>query len=235
MTSTRLPGKVLRTLAGRPMLAHQLGRLKACREVDEIVVATTSNASDDPVSELALKEGVGCFRGDEHDVLKRYVGAACGSGADVVVRITADCPLIDPGLTDEVIRALIQRPGGADYSSNVIQRTYPRGLDVEAFHLDTLLRIHRLASSKDAREHVTVYIRSEHPELFLTASVTDPENNSDLRWTVDTELDFQVVGRMYEELNLATRVLSYREMLAWARSRPELFRMNAHLNAGNRL
>jgi spore coat polysaccharide biosynthesis protein SpsF len=235
MTSTRLPGKVLRSLAGKPMLAQQLGRLKACREVDEIIVATTTNASDDPVSELAQKEGVGCFRGDEHDVLKRYVGAACESGADVVVRITADCPLIDAGVTDDVIRALTQRPGGADYAGNVLQRTYPRGLDTEAFYLDTLLRVHRLASSKDAREHVTVYIRSEHPELFLAVSVTDSENNSDLRWTVDTELDFQVVGRMYEDLNLATQVLSYREMLAYARSHPELFQKNKHLDAGYRL
>jgi spore coat polysaccharide biosynthesis protein SpsF len=234
MTSSRLPGKVLRTLAGKPMLAQQLSRLRGCREVDEIVVATTTNATDDPVAALAGQEGVGCFRGDEHDVLKRYVGAARGCGADLVVRITADCPLIDPTLTDEVIRALKDRPGGGDYASNVLQRTYPRGLDVEAFYLDTLLRVDRLASSKDAREHVTLYIRNEHPEQFLIASVTDREDNADLRWTVDTELDFQVIEKMYADLNLAARVVPYREMLAYARSRPDLFQKNAHLNAGHR-
>lgn len=232
MTSTRLPGKILRPLAGRPMLAQQLRRLRECRDVDEIVVATTVNGTDDPVAELAAKEGVGLFRGDEHDVLKRYAEAAERCEADVVVRVTADCPLIDPALTDQVIRALVKHPTGCDYASNVLKRSYPRGLDVEAFHADVLRRIHRLATSASAREHVTLFARQERPELFVLCPVVDTEDHSDLRWTVDTEVDFEVIRRTYEDLDLSSRVLPYRAILDYARAHPDLFRKNAHLNAG---
>jgi len=222
MTSTRLPGKVLMDVAGQPMLARQLRRLKQCTLADDIVVATTTNAIDDPVVELAHREQLGCFRGSEQDVLARYLGTAREAKADVVIRVTADCPLIDPQITDCVIRELTDHAMECDYASNILRRTYPRGLDVEAFFWDTLLRIDRLAQSDAAREHVTIVPRSEHPELFLCRSVEDNQNNSDLRWTVDTVADLEFVRHLYQALDLDKRSAFYREILSFVRSHPDL-------------
>jgi spore coat polysaccharide biosynthesis protein SpsF len=226
MTSTRLPGKVLADLAGRPMLAQQLRRLKHCARADEIVVATTTNSSDDRVVELARHEGVGWFRGSEQDVLARYVGAAQYSRADVIARVTADCPLIDPQITDLVIDELISHAAQCDYAANVLERTYPRGLDVEAFYWDTLLRMDRLAQSLLAREHVTVVVRSERSGLFLRRSVTGQQDNSDLRWTVDSGIDLELIRILYKALDMTNRVVPYAEVLAYVRSHPELARLN---------
>ena len=224
MTSTRLPGKVLMDVAGQPMLTQQLRRLKQCTLADDIVVATTTNAIDDPVVELAHREQLGCFRGSEKDVLARYVGAAREARADIVVRVTADCPLIDPQVTDRVIAELTDHAMECDYASNVLRRTYPRGLDVEAFFWDTLLRIDRMARSDAAREHVTILPRSEHPELFLCRSVEDNQNNADLRWTVDTAADLEFVRQLYAALNLSTRMAFYPEILGHVRNHVELVR-----------
>ena len=224
MTAIRLPGKVLMDVAGQPMLAQQLRRLKLCTLVDDIVVATTTNVADNPVAVLAHREQVGCFRGSEQDVLARYLGAAREARADIVIRVTADCPLIDPQVTDCVIRELTDHAMECDYASNVLRRTYPRGLDVEAFFWDTLLRIDRLARSAAAREHVTILPRSEHPELFLCRSVEDNQNNADLRWTVDTAADLEYVRQLYVALNLSTRTASYPEILSYVRNHIELLR-----------
>lgn len=226
MTSTRLPGKVLINLAGQPMLAQELRRLKKCTLVDDIIVATTTNLTDNPVEELAYREKVGCFRGNENDVLSRYVGAARQSKADVIIRVTADCPLIDPQITDRVISELVANATNCDYVSNVSNRTYPRGLDVEAFFYDTLTRIDRLAKSNQAREHVTVFVRSERPDLFLCRSVEDNENNSDLRWTVDTQEDLDFVKMLYEALDLGAWHKSYHEILNYVRNNPEIIRID---------
>src|SRR6185312_10374840 len=153
MTSSRLPGKVLMLLGDQPMLAFQLSRLKACQSVDAIVIATTTNETDDPLVDLARSEGVGWFRGSEHDVLSRCLGAAKEHRAEVVVRVTADCPFIDPTVSDTVIRDLLEHRHDCDYVGNVITRSYPRGLDTEAMFFDTLLRMDRLGLSKEAREH----------------------------------------------------------------------------------
>lgn len=227
MTSTRLPGKVLMDVVGRPMLAQQLRRLARCRQADEIVVATTTNATDDPVVAVAGAEGARWFRGSETDVLARYVGAAREAKADVVVRITADCPLIDPEVSDCVIEALVAQRERCDYASNVVRRTYPQGLDTEVMHADTLERLDRLAQSSPAREHVTYFILNEHPELFSIRSVTDTENNSDLRWTVDVPQDLEMVRRLYEELDLGERPVGYRELLAYVRANPAVVAVNA--------
>jgi spore coat polysaccharide biosynthesis protein SpsF len=219
MTSTRLPGKVLMDLAGRPMLAQLLARVKRCRLVDEVVVATTVNAADDPVVATARDEGIRWFRGSESDVLGRYLGAAREARADIVVRITADCPLVDPEVSDRVIEALTARADAFDYASNVLRRTYPKGLDTEAFWRDALERAARQARSDYAREHVTPYFYRERPDLFLLCSVTDDTDASDLSWTVDRREDLELVRRMYEDLRLGERSVPYREMLRYARAR----------------
>jgi spore coat polysaccharide biosynthesis protein SpsF len=226
MSSTRLPGKVLRDLDGRPMLIQQLERLRACRLLDDIVVATTTDPSDDPIAAAAAAVGTQVYRGSRDDVLGRLVRAAKESRADVVVRVTADCPLIDPGVTDRVVDELVSHSDSCDYASNVERRTYPRGLDVEALFLDTLLRVDRLAASPSDREHVTAVVRAPDGPAFLTRSVEDSTDNSDLRWTVDEERDFGLVLRLYEELNLSHVVRPYQELLDYVRSHPELANLN---------
>ncbi|HEX6371499.1 MAG TPA: glycosyltransferase family protein [Longimicrobium sp.] len=218
-TSTRLPGKVLMDLGGRPMLARQLERLARCRHVDEIVVATTTNATDDPVVAVAEEAGVRWFRGSEADVLGRYAGAAREAGADVVIRSTADCPLIDPEIVDRVIETLMDGRAELDYASNVVRRTYPRGLDVEALFRDTLERVDRMATSKPAREHVTWFIHSERPELFGIGSVTDAEDHSDLSWTVDTAEDMERVRGVFSLLGLDSAYVPYPEAVRAVRAR----------------
>jgi spore coat polysaccharide biosynthesis protein SpsF len=226
MTSTRLPGKVLEDLAGRPMLARQLDRLRACRNADDIVVATTANATDDPLVALADAAGARWFRGSEDDVLARYAGAAREAGADLVVRVTSDCPLIDPGEVDVVIAAL---EPGADYAANIIERRLPQGLDTEALWRDVLERMDRSATSVPAREHVTWFCREERPELFVNRSVVRPYDAADLRWTVDTPDDLALVRRLYADLGLAEQPRPFAEILAHVRAHPELGAINAHV------
>lgn len=204
------------------MLAQELHRLKRCRSVEEIVVATTEAPADDCIVDLARQEGVRWFRGSERDVLSRYMGAAAASRAEMIVRVTADCPLIDPEQTDRVIEELQNRAASCDYASNVVRRTFPQGLDTEAFFRDVLERMNRLATSSEAREHVTYFLRVERPDLFGVHSVTDREDNSGLRWTVDTAQDFEVIRQIYEKLSLGEIHVTYRDLLARVRADPQL-------------
>jgi spore coat polysaccharide biosynthesis protein SpsF len=218
MTSTRLPGKVLMDVAGAPMLAQQLRRLRRCRALDDIVVATTTNATDDPLVRLADAEGVRWYRGSEHDVLGRYAAAAREAGAELVVRSTADCPLIDPGIVDLVVTTLAEHADDTDYASNVVRRTHPQGLDVEALFGDVLARLDRMARSAPAREHVTYFVLRERPELFAVRAVAESDDSSTYRWTVDTPEDLAFVRRIYESLDVAGRAPAWRDMVDWCRA-----------------
>lgn len=225
MTSTRLPGKVMMDLDGRPLLARQLGRLKLCRTADEIVVACTSNASDDAIVELCRAEGVAVFRGSENDVLSRYLGAARAAKAGVVVRVTSDCPLICPEVCDKVVGALAD----ADYASNTLTRTYPRGLDCEAFTMAALERTAAEAKSPAAREHVTWYMHTEALSSFRVRSVEESDDNSALRWTVDVPEDLEAVRRLWTGLSLSVKALGYRDILAYALAHPEIAALNSSI------
>jgi spore coat polysaccharide biosynthesis protein SpsF len=227
MTSTRLPGKVLADLGGRPLFEQQLERLKRCRHADELVVATTTNDDDDALVALAERAGVRWFRGSEHDVLARYAGAAREADADLVVRVTSDCPLIDPVETDAVIAALEARRDAADYASNFLERHLPRGLETEALWRDVLDRTERLGTSRPAREHVTYFIHAERPDLFALHPVIRPGGGADLRWTVDTPEDLDAVRRIYAALGPEPRPLP--ELVAWVREHPEVTAINAHV------
>jgi len=229
MTSSRLPGKVLMDLAGRPLLERMLERLKRATTLDEIVVATTVNASDDPVVELARANGVGHFRGSEDDVLSRYLGAARAAGAELVVRVTSDCPLIDPDVLDRVVQRAMDDAAPCDYASNTLLRTYPRGLDVEALHVDVLERIGRMARSQPAREHVTYFLHAERRDLFVIADVVQEQDDSELRWTVDTPEDLELVRRIYATAGLPERWHGYPELVRQVRAVPELVTFNAHI------
>jgi len=197
MGSTRLPGKVLANIAGMTMLERVIQRTQQASLVDDVVVATTINRIDDPIMRTCIKLGVSCSRGMEDDVLNRYMGAAMLFDANVIVRITADCPFIDPDIIDKVI--LGRQSSKADYASNTITRTYPRGLDVEVFTYDALRIAFVKAMKTYERSHVTPYFY-EHPELFNIHSSKYPIGNcSDHRWTVDTEEDLVFAREVYKQ------------------------------------
>ena len=229
MTSTRLPGKILMNVGGRSMLSQQVRRLKHCLSADEIVIATTTNHGDDPVVSLARAENVRWYRGSEEDVLGRYAGAAREAQADVILRVTSDCPLIDPAETDRVVNELTSHASECDYASNVIHRTFPRGLDSEAFFDDVLERCDRLGTSASAREHVTHFILAERRALFVLRSVSDGEDNSALRWTVDTPEDLALVRKLYEDLGIGDRLVPWREVLTYVRKNHELMKLNSQI------
>jgi spore coat polysaccharide biosynthesis protein SpsF len=229
MTSTRLPGKVLMDVAGRPMLERQLQRLMRCSRVDDVVLAVTTRPDDEPLLALARRLGVRWFRGSEHDVLSRYQGAAREADADLVIRATGDCPLIDPDETDTVVAELEKRKSTCDYASNGLERSLPRGLEAEALWRDVLERTERLATSAAAREHVTWFCYGERPDLFELHSVRRPYQAADLRWTVDTREDLAVVRRLYAALELADRPHTLADIIAYARQNPDLGELNAHI------
>jgi len=195
--STRFPGKVLAPLLGRPMLAHVVERVALATLVDRVVVATTDRAVDDPVASLALASGAQVTRGPENDVLARYLLAAREHGADVIVRITADCPLVDPAIVDLVIGA---RAGAdADYASNVAPPPFPDGYDVEALTAACLDRVDREAMLPYEREHVTVRVR-EHLDEYRTAQVRNERDLSWMRLTVDLPEDLERIARLLTQL-----------------------------------
>ncbi|MBL8609095.1 MAG: NTP transferase domain-containing protein [Myxococcales bacterium] len=227
--SSRLPRKVLADVAGAPMLRRVIDRARRARRIDDVVVATTTEGADDAVAELARAAGVGCFRGSETDVLGRYAAAAREARADLVVRLTADCPLVDPAVIDRVVSAL-ERDPSSDYASTELPTpTFPRGLDVEALFADVLFRVERMATSRPAREHVTWFIYGEAPALFRARGVSDSEDNSDLRWTVDTEADLALVRALYAALDLDARPVPHGAIVAHVRSHASLAAINAHV------
>ena len=200
MGSSRLPGKVLLDLAGRPVLWHAVSRVQKARLVDQVLVATTDQPSDEPIRRFCTEQAVQCFGGSEQDVLDRFVQAARFAGAtesDAIVRITADCPLIDPDVIDMVVAAY--RQTGADYVSNVQPPTFPDGLDVEVFCFSALLTAWREAKLVSEREHVTPYLRN-HPEKFSTHNVTHDTDLSALRWTLDEPADYALLQRLVAEM-----------------------------------
>ena len=229
MTSSRLPGKVLMPVLGRPLLAIQLERLKACKLVQGIVVATTQNSCDDALVNLARSSGVFYFRGDENDVLSRYYGAAKLFGAEVVVRVTADCPLIDPRVVDRVIRYYLDHADRYDYVSNVIQRTYPRGMDTEVFPFSVLEKLSGMELEPRYREHVTAYLY-QHPAEFRLGGVEYERSESGHRWTVDTPQDFELIRRMLEALYEDNPLFSLEDALTLLQKHPAWSQLNAEIN-----
>lgn len=193
MGSTRLPGKVLKDIGGRTMLERVADRTQRAKLLDGIVVATTTEAADDVIEGLCRKQNLPCFRGSQHDCLDRYFQAATKYNAGTVVRITADCPLIDPEVVDRVVQEFIDRQPQIDYASNVFPlRTFPRGLDTEVVRFDVLERAWREEKHPVWREHVTAYIYRS-PNIFRIHGVTNDIDYSHMRWTVDTAEDLTFV------------------------------------------
>ena len=196
--STRLPGKVLLELCGEPILVRHYGRTSRARTVDDVVIATTTEPADDGIGELCAARGYACFRGSETDVLDRHYRTACQFGAEAVVRVTSDCPLIDPEIVDQAVKAFLDGQPHLEYVSNAIPKdTFPRGLDVEVIRFDALARAWREDRNPAWREHVTPYIY-RHAELFNLGGIQCETDYSSLRWTVDTPEDFAFVTKIYE-------------------------------------
>lgn len=219
--STRLPNKVLRPILGEPMLARMLERVKRATSLDAIIVATTDKPEDDAVAELAHKCGVQVFRGSEQDVLDRFYKAAQEAGADTVVRLTGDCPLMDPAVIDEVVGHFKALPG-LDYTYKPID--YPEGLDAEVFPFSALEQAWREAVLPSEREHVTPYIKS-HPELF-TIDTSWMRGEGNMHWSVDTEQDFNFVTKIYEQLYPLNPSFNKDDVLELLARHPEYLQIN---------
>jgi len=225
MGSSRLPGKVLMDLGGEMVLGRVVRRLQRSRHISKIVVATTTVPADEVIVAECDRLEVLCFRGSEHDVLDRYYQAARANAADAVVRITSDCPLIDPELVDETVEVF--RDKHADYASNVFPRTYPRGLDTEVFSFDALDRAWREAREAHQREHVTPYLY-EHPQIFKLASLSGAADYSRYRWTLDTLEDLELLRTIYSRFH-GRDDFSWKEVLRLMEREPELAELNSQV------
>jgi spore coat polysaccharide biosynthesis protein SpsF len=222
MGSTRLPGKVLRELSGETVLTRVIGRVRRMRRIDDLVIATTTQSADDPIVVTARQNAVQVFRGSEEDVLDRYYQAACASKAEVVVRITSDCPLIDPEVSDDVIQQFFNKQ--SDYASNILERTYPRGLDTEVMTLDALRRAWEEASEPYQRAHVTPYLY-QNPQLFKLLSITGTADHSQHRWTLDTGEDLEFLQAVYARL-IGKSDFGWRDVLHLIEREPALAETN---------
>jgi spore coat polysaccharide biosynthesis protein SpsF len=228
MRSSRLPGKVLKPILGKPMLELMVERLRLARTIDEVVLATTDQAADEPLAALGRRLGLPVFRGSEEDVLLRVLEAARANRADVIVEVTGDCPLIDPGLVDKVVGDF--RMGGADFVSNVFGYTTPRGTDVRVFRTGDLAEINRLSPDPADHEHVSLHFW-EHPEKYRLRNVASefPAAAADLRLTVDTAEDYELIRQIYEGLYPANPAFTLADILAFLRDRPELSALNQNV------
>jgi spore coat polysaccharide biosynthesis protein SpsF (cytidylyltransferase family) len=232
--STRLPGKILAEIAGRPMLAHVLQRTAAIPGVDGVVLATTVEPRDEPLVDWAVSMGVPCVTGSEEDVLDRFHAVLTRHPADAVVRVTPDCPLLDPEVAGLVVAEWRHRAGDVDYVSNTHPPTFPDGLDVEVMSRDALDTAWREAGLPSEREHVTAFIWNR-PAHFRLVNVVHSEDLSAYRWTVDTAADLDFVRAVYARLDEAgTGRFGMRDVLALLRDHPELGTVNAgqHRNEG---
>lgn len=199
MGSTRLPGKILKEVNGKTLLEYQIERVQRSININEIIVATTTNETDDSIVRLCRKLGIACYRGSEQDVLGRYFEAATDYGANVIVRLTSDCPLIDPIIIDDVIHCYQSNQDLLDYCSNTIKRTFPRGLDVEVFSYEALENAHENAILDCDREHVTAYIYT-NPAQFHLDGFEYKQDLSHYRWTVDTIEDLELIHKIIDAL-----------------------------------
>ena len=225
--STRLPSKVLLDLADEPMLARVVDRTRRAQTLDEVVVATTVQPADEAIVRSCAERGWPCFRGSEEDVLDRYYHAAVTHQADVVVRITSDCPLIEPEIVDRVVQEFLELQPEVDYACNVLpRRTFPQGLDTEVMRFGVLEQAWREDLNPAWREHVTSYIQ-RNPDLFRIHGVINEVDYSHMRWTVDTPEDLAFVRYIYDHFGHDR--FSWREVLTVLEEHPEWSEINRHV------
>lgn len=228
--STRLPGKILKLICGKQMLLHVVERISYSKNVDNIIVATTILPEDNHVESLCKENNISFYRGSSEDVLARYYEAAKKFKTDIIIRITSDCPLIDPIILDKMIDEYIKanKTHKLDYLSNTIERTFPRGLDIEIFSFSVLEKSYHEATKQTEREHVTPYIY-QHPELFVLKNFTNEKDMSFHRWTVDTKEDFQLIEMIYKELYIPNKIFLLNDVLQLFELKPELIKINQNI------
>ncbi|WP_117017289.1 cytidylyltransferase domain-containing protein [Aeribacillus pallidus] len=228
MGSTRLPGKILKKVLDKTLLEYQIERVKRAKSIDEIIIATTTKESDDQIVQLCQQLSILYYRGSEEDVLSRYFEAATQYNADVIVRLTSDCPIIDPNVIDKVVTHYLENKDRYDYVSNTLTRTYPRGLDTEVMSYEVLKRAHEEAKELMYREHVTAYIY-HHPDQFRLCNVSNEKDESKHRCTVDTEEDFHLIKNILEMLYPTKPLFTFEDVIQILRSKPEWVQINAHI------
>ena len=228
MGSTRLPGKILKTVNGKTLLEYQLERVRQAKTIDKIIVATTVKETDQPIIDLCEKLGIDYYRGSEHDVLSRYYETAKTYHSDVIIRLTSDCPIIDPSVIDKTVQHFLNNQESVDYVSNTLERTYPRGLDTEVFSFAALKKAYNEAVLPRDREHVTAYFYT-NPNLFKLQNVKNKYSNHNYRWTVDTEEDFELVRLILMELYNPDKIFYLEDVIELLKQHPEWNEINAHI------
>lgn len=226
--STRLPGKVLKEMCGKTVLEHDVIRLKLIKNIDEIVIATTELDRDNKIVEECKKMNVKYFRGSEQNVLARYYYAAKENNADIVVRVTSDCPLIDPEVSSKIIEFYLENMDKYDYVSNTIDRTYPRGLDIEVFSFKALEKAFKEAIIERDKEHVTPYIW-DNPDKFKLCQYRNDIDYSYLRWTLDTEEDYLLISTVYKELYGTKDILGFNNIIELFKKKPNIRQINENI------
>jgi spore coat polysaccharide biosynthesis protein SpsF len=231
-SSTRLPGKVLKELpygSGITVLGQVIRRLKRCKKLNDIIVAVTTEKQDDQLIHVAQQEGAGYFRGSVQDVLSRYYGASSQNKLEVVVRITSDCPCIDPEVVDMVIDRHISEK--ADYTLNTLKKTFPHGLDTEVLNFDTLEKVHLEAKEDFEREHVCPYIYKSNPQMFRISSVEAPERlrAPDIRITLDTEQDYALLCAVFDYLYSENEFFNTEDVIKLFCNKPWLKTINKNV------
>lgn len=232
MGSTRLPGKVLRDLQGKPMIQQVIDRVSDAKTINKIVIGITALPEDDAIIKVVEGyKGTSVFRENPdkpRDLLDLYYQAGKNAGADIVIRVTSDCPLIDPEIIDQTIQPLLDDPT-LEYCSNVLGKlTYPRGLDVQAIRMATLEKLWNIATEAEDREHVTLYLR-KHPEGFKTKAIVCEPDLSFHRWTVDEPDDYRLISEIYDRLYPTNPKFRMKDCLELFAKDPELIKTNQHV------
>lgn len=227
MGSTRLPGKVLKSVLNKPLLQYQIERVKSAQKIDEIIIATTTNEEDNLIINLCESLSVRTYRGSEENVFLRYYEAAKQFNGDVIVRLTSDCPLIDSRVIDEVVSVFLQN-NDYDYVSNTIKRTFPRGMDTEVLSIDTLEKLNNKTLSQSECEHVTSYIMG-HLNEFRVKNIMYKKNLSAERLTVDTIEDFNLIKRIIEHFYPHNPNYTLEDIIDLLDKFPEWRKINAHV------
>ncbi len=226
ISSTRLPGKVLKKIEGKTVLEHVINRAKAAKNISDVVVATTVKKEDLEIVKLCANLGISIFCGSEDDVLDRYYQTARLFKAEHIVRITSDCPLIDPQVLGKVIELYFLKK--ADYASNTMPETFPDGLDTEVFSFKTLKRAWENAKLSSEREHVTPYIR-KNPNIFRLANFKSNINLNNKRWTIDEPEDFGFIKIIYKNLYPKDSLFGMETILNYLRENPEIEKINKNI------
>jgi spore coat polysaccharide biosynthesis protein SpsF len=221
--SKRLPNKILKEIIGKPMILHIINRLKKIKNIDQIILATTNKKEDDVIADIAKKNNIFIFRGDDNDVLKRFYDCAIHFEADPIIRITADCPLIDPSLVNEILNFYLNN--NYDYVSNTIHPTYPDGLDTEIFSFSSLKNATKNATLPSEREHVTPYIK-KHQTIFKSFNFQSTDDLSHIRLTVDEKEDLKLIRQIYSILNSKVD-FTLNDVLNLIQKKPELLQINS--------